>query len=100
MKNEKMITKMDFDRLENALRHPQPKVTKDKERLEQQQQRLCGTCKICGEPMTYITGNVLVCTNPSCGGVTRNEGTEYEEHESYYRLLDAKGAKIAENIFS
>ena len=98
-KSDYTLSKSDIEKLHNCFKSHIVKQTTDKEKLESQRVKFAGTCKLCSEPLSYITGNVLVCKNPDCKGIVKNEGTEYEKAESYFRLLDEKGSEIAENLF-
>lgn len=85
---------------------PVTKVTKDKKKLSEQQEVFVSRhkCKACGEPMTYIGGNMMTCKNPDCKGIkiTRDneDGTKSISYITSYDLLDEKGGEIAGNIFS
>lgn len=81
------------------------KRTKDAKKLESQRESFCKKhlCRACGNPMTYIGGNQMVCSNPDCLGIKHErEGKDGNIEVSYspsYELLDDKGAVIAYNIF-
>lgn len=85
---------------------PVSKVTKDKKKLEEQQERFLSKhkCKACGHPMTYIGGNMMTCTNPECKGIKvtkeNEDGTKSISYITSYDLLDDIGGEIAGNIFS
>lgn len=85
---------------------PIKKKTDDEKKLKSQQEKFCEhhKCKACGQPMTYIGGNQMSCTNDKCKGIkVEREDKEGNKIVSYlvsYELLDSKGAEIAENIFS
>lgn len=86
---------------------PVSKVTKDKEKLAGQQERFVNRhkCRGCGQPMTWVGGNLMTCQNPNCKGIKfskKNEETGEEKvwHETSYDLLDELGETIAGNIFS
>ena len=84
---------------------PVIKQTKDKDKLQKQRERFCGfhKCKACGQPMTYLGGSMMACTNENCKGVKLerkdNEGNANITYLTSYELLEDKFAEIAENIF-
>ena len=82
---------------------PVVKRTKDADKLKAQREKFLGTCRVCKQPLVYNGGNVLTCNNESCKGLKftkkDEEGNDYDVYMPYYRLLDDKGASIAENIF-
>lgn len=81
------------------------KQTKDKDKLQKQRERFCGfhKCKACGEPMVYLGGSMMACTNEKCKGIKQErkdgEGNTIATYLTSYELLDEKYAEIAENIF-
>ena len=84
---------------------PVKKKTDNVEKLQKQQERFVGKCKVCGENLTYIYGtNVLACTNDKCQGVkmtAKNEdGTERIWYIPVTRMVDDIGMEIAMNLFS
>jgi len=85
---------------------PVSKATKDMKKLESQKEKFCAKhhCRACGNPMTYIGGNQMTCTNERCKGIKiEREDKEGDKIISYvvsYDLLDDLGAEIARNIFS
>ena len=86
--------------------NPVTKKTKDEKKLQTQQENFGNKhkCKGCGQPMSYIHGNVMTCTNPKCKGVESKhidkEGNEVISYHIPYDLLDDLGAEIANNIFN
>ena len=62
-------------------------------------------CPACHVPMTYCGGNIMVCQNEDCKGIshkyidseTGEEGTWYT---SSYQILDATGERLAEKLLS
>ena len=82
------------------------KKTKDEKKLEEQRKTFCSKhrCRACGQPMTYIGGNQMACTNDKCKGVKvereDKEGNKVVSYVVSYELLDSKGSEIANNIFS
>ena len=84
---------------------PVIKQTKDKEKLQKQREKFCGyhKCKACGEPMTYIGGSIMTCTNEKCKGIKLErkdaDGNVIVTYLTSYELLDDHFAEIAENIF-
>lgn len=85
---------------------PVSKVTKDENKLKEQQEKFISRhkCKACGQPMTYIGGNIMTCTTPECKGIKitkeNEDGTKSISYITSYDLLDEKGGEIAGNIFS
>ena len=85
---------------------PVIKKTKDEEKLKGQQEKFCAKhrCKACGEPMKWITGSVMSCTNEKCKGIKMEredaDGNKIVSYITSYDLLDDTGAEIAQNIFS
>lgn len=82
------------------------KKTKDAERLQKQRENFCNRhrCKACGQPMSYIGGTAMTCTNEKCRGIkeerTDKDGNVIVTYSVSYSLLDDKGAEIAGNIFA
>lgn len=85
---------------------PVTKKTKDEEKLKKQQEVFCSKhkCKSCGEPMTWIGGSVMACTNEKCKGIKVEredfDGNKIVNYVTSYDLLDDTGAEIADVIFS
>lgn len=86
---------------------PVRKQTTDKQKLNSQREKFMGKhlCKNCKQPMTYIGGNQIVCTNEKCPGIKHeviNEETKEKRiwYTPSFDLLDNRGAEIAENIFA
>lgn len=85
---------------------PVSKVTKDMKKLKEQQDRFykSNTCRACGSPMTFMAGtNVMCCTSETCKGIKHqsiNEETGETKiwYTPSYKVLDDKGAVIANNI--
>ncbi len=81
------------------------KQTKDKEKLKKQRENFCNyhKCRACGNPMTYIGGSVMVCTNEKCRGIPLerkdDEGNVKVTYLTSYEILDDKYVERAENIF-
>lgn len=86
---------------------PNVMQTNNKEKLELQRENFCKKhlCRSCKQPMSYIGGNQMVCTNENCKGI-KNEYKNEETGETRvwyvtsYDLLDEKGSEIANNLFS
>lgn len=84
---------------------PVSKQTKDKEKLQKQRENFCKwhRCKACGEPMTYIGGSVMTCTNDKCKGIKHErkdkEGNSVVTYSVPYELLDEHFSEVASNIF-
>lgn len=76
---------------------------KKKEVPQSSKEKFLGKCKVCGETLTYVGGNVVVCNNEKCKGVkhtkTSEDGTELVYYTPVFRLLDAQGVEIAEKLF-
>lgn len=85
---------------------PSTRRTSNEAKLQSQKEKFCNRhkCKACGQPMTWIGGNQMACTNENCKGIkverTDNDGNTIVSYVTSYHLLDKVGAKIAENIFS
>lgn len=81
--------------------------TKDKNKLEKQREnfRKKHICKGCGMPMEYFPygGNTMVCRNSECKGIkderVDREGNTYVVWLPSFRILDDRGAMIAQNVF-
>lgn len=86
-------------------KEPYKKRTKDENKLKKQQETFCSRhlCSACHQPMTWIGGNMMTCTNEKCKGIpverTDKEGNVKVSYLTSYDLLDDKGAEIAQNIF-
>lgn len=83
---------------------PVVKRTKDEEKLKMQQEKFLGTCKVCKQPMTLISGsNVLCCQNPECNGIKMKGKNEDGSEKIWYipvsRILDEQGLEISMNLF-
>jgi len=84
---------------------PIVKRTKDENKLQVQKEAFRGKhkCKACGQPMSYVGGNMMACTNKSCKGIkierTLLDGTKSVTYDVAYDLLDDTGAEIAKNLF-
>lgn len=81
------------------------KQTKDKDKLAKQRENFCNhyRCKACGEPMTYMGGSVMTCTNEKCRGIKHErkdaDGNSIITYSVSYELLDDHFSDVAENIF-
>lgn len=79
--------------------------TKNKKKIEYQKEKFNKKhkCKACGEPLTFIGGNIVTCTNPKCKGIKNikklEDGTEIVTYLTSYELLDDIGTNIASRIF-
>lgn len=84
---------------------PVTHVTKNEEKLKKQQDffRSKHKCKACGNPMTWVGGNIMTCLEPSCRGIKitkeDDDGNKIISYVTSYKLLDNRGAEIASNIF-
>lgn len=80
-------------------------VTKNKKKIEYQQEKFNKRhrCKSCGQPLTFVGGNIVTCTNPKCRGIKNvkklDDGTEIVTYLTSYELLDDVGEIIANKIF-
>ena len=87
-------------------RRPVIKRTKDEKKLKEQRSMFLKKhlCDSCGEPMTYIGGNQMVCKNENCKGIPHeridSEGNVTVYYTTSYELLSDIGAIIANNIFA
>ena len=62
-------------------------------------------CPACRQPMTYCGGNIMVCQNERCKGIAHKfvdseTGKEKIWYSASYHVLDEKGEKIAERLFT
>lgn len=76
-----------------------PRPAKDKELRDQQQKKFLARhkCRACGEPLTYVGGNIMTCTNEKCKGIKIKD--REDEYIVSYELLDKVGEEIASKIF-
>ena len=87
---------------------PIRKKNKDPEVLKQQQEHFCNKkynrCRSCGQPMTYMGGNIMTCTNENCKGIKietkDDEGNVKVTYRTSYTLLNDFDAMKASNMFS
>ena len=84
---------------------PVKRKTDNAEKLQKQQEKFVGKCKVCGENLTYIYGtNVLACTNEKCKGIKMTSKNEDDTEKVWYipvtRMVDEAGMEIAMNLFS
>ena len=79
---------------------------KNKKKIEYQKEKFNKRhkCKACGQPLTFLGGNVVTCTNPKCKGIKNvrklDDGTEMVNYLTSYELLDDVGTNIATRIFN
>lgn len=84
---------------------PIVKRTKDENKLQAQKDAFRGKhkCKACDQPMSYVGGNMMACTNKACKGIKIErilpDGTKSVTYDVAYDLLDDTGAEIAKNLF-
>lgn len=87
-----------------AIAFGQKEYKVDEKKIKEQREKLCGICKVCGEPLQYVGGNVLACKNEKCRGYKHTRTNEAGEEITYYtpvfRLLDEKGSAIAQRLFN
>lgn len=86
-----------------GLKPIEKKRPKDEKVLQEKREKFLGTCKVCKQTLSLIKGtNTLACQNPDCKGVkmtsTNEDGSEKAWYIPVTRILDDKGAKIAENL--
>lgn len=87
---------------------PLRKKNKDPEVLKQQQEHFCNKkynrCKACGQPMTYVEGNIMACTNENCKGIRvekkDDEGNVKVSYVTSFNILSDFDAMKANNMFS
>lgn len=85
---------------------PFTKKTKDEKKLVKQQEDFCERhkCSACGQPMSYIGGHWMTCTNEMCKGIKvereDSEGNKIVSYRVSCEELDERGAEIASVIFS
>lgn len=83
----------------------QKPAKKNKKKIEYLQDRFNKKhkCKACGQPLVYMGGNIVTCTNPKCKGIKTtkklDDGTETTVYLTSYELLDDVGTNIASRIF-
>lgn len=83
---------------------PQRRVTRDKQKLVSQREKLLGTCPHCGQQLRFVYGtNVLACVNEDCKGKkytnTNANGEEIVRYKPYTKIMDDRQAMIANIIF-
>lgn len=93
-----------FDELRQAWNcKPSRKKTNNAEKLKEKQEKFLGTCPYCKGILSYITGNILSCKNEACKGKKiekeNKDGIKTIEYKPYFKLLNGKGARIAQNLF-
>ena len=76
---------------------PQRRVTRDKNKLEDQRSKFVGTCPHCGQPLHYVYGtNVVVCDNEDCKGkkvvIKNSDGSEEIFYKPYSRILNGENS--------
>lgn len=80
------------------------KVNPNKLRAQQENFQKHHKCRACGEPLTYMGGNYMYCTNEKCKGVKvikkDAEGKEITTYEPSFDLLEDKYAGIASRLFA
>lgn len=85
---------------------PFSRKTKDENKLLKQQNDFCERhkCPACGQPMSFVGGSWMTCKNEKCKGIkdeyTDAEGNKITSYRVSCKQLDAKGAEIANVIFS
>ena len=94
-----------FQELAEAMGLKKP-IQKNKKKIEYQQDKFNNKhkCKACGQPLTFVGGNIVTCTNPKCKGIKNikklDDGTEVVTYLTSYELLDNIGENIANRIFN
>lgn len=85
---------------------PVVKKTKDENKLKSQREKFSAKhkCKACGQPMSWVGGSIMTCTNDKCKGIkVERDGADGNKIISYmvsYDLLDDLGSTIAQNLFT
>ena len=84
---------------------PVQKRTNDMDKLQKQQEKFVGKCKVCGQNLTYLYGtNILACKNAECKGIKMTSKDEDGAEKIWYipvtRTVDEKGREIAMNLFA
>lgn len=80
-------------------------VHKDNDKIRAQKEKFLShhKCKACGEPLTYMGGNLMSCTNEKCKGIKHTkddaEGKKIFWYEPSFDLLEEKYADIAARLF-
>ena len=95
-----------FDEIGQALfgLKPQTRVTRNKQKLASQREKLLGTCPYCGQQLKFVYGtNILACANEECKGkkiVSKDaNGEEIVGYKPYVKIMDDRQAMIANIIF-
>ena len=92
------------DIVRKALKEYGMSVNEEKEikNKEKRKNAMIGVCPVCGQPMSYIGGNVLVCKNEGCKGVPYKVIENDEEVTKYrqpvYKTLHIKSQGYLEKI--
>lgn len=78
--------------------------SKYEEKRKEEQEKFLGVCKICGAPMKYTGGNVVVCGNIDCRGYKKvekdvNTGETKTVYYPIVRLLDNRAMKYVKKLF-
>lgn len=91
-----------FTELAEAWNIKPRKLDEDKVRSQKEKFLSHHKCKACGEPLTYMGGNLMSCTNEKCKGIkiTKEdaEGNKVVRYEPSFDLLEDKYAAIAARI--
>ena len=93
-----------FQELAEAMGLKKP-INKNKKKIEYQKEQFGKRhkCRACGQPLTFLGGNVVTCTNPKCRGIKNvkklDDGTEIVTYLTSYELLDEVGSNIANRLF-
>ncbi len=80
--------------------------TMNPEKKAKEREKLAGTCKICGAPLTLVPDtNVLICSNETCKGFpvkAKNENGKLVTvaRVPVYRCLSEGKARYAEILFN
>jgi len=110
-KNQKVLHSLEELRAACGLK-PAWVKTNNKQKLQSQQKKIAGTCRVCGAPLIHVAGtNVFYCSNEECKGKNREEivetienedGSEQEikkvKKEQFVRLSNNEVANIANNL--
>jgi hypothetical protein len=80
--------------------------TKNEDKMKELQSKFIAKhkCKACDQPLTYIGGSVMTCTNEKCKGIKIEredyEGNKIVSYVTSYELLKDNDSSYANYIFS
>lgn len=72
--------------------------------VDKKREKFLGTCKVCGQPMSWIEGtNVVCCKNADCKGVRMNKKDKEDNDITVTipvsRTISSKSMEYAEYLF-